>query len=156
MNHFQAQLQTGSIQTAHRTLLDYLRDLRMHFKKKYPKCSVSGLYQGYLDMSCFAIVPPSFKRHGLKIAIVFNFDAFRFEAWLSGANRQVLHKYWALVQDARWPEYRLIPQKPGADSILEYDLAAGFDFGNRSSLTAVLEKKVDTFISDMERFLSRH
>lgn len=157
MNHLQAQLQTGSIQTAYRALLDYLRGLRMHFKRKFPRCAVSGLYQGYLDMSYFALVPPSFKRHGLKIAIVFNYDAFRFEAWLSGTNRQVLHKYWELVQDARWPdEYRLVPPKPGADSILEYDLANSFDFGNQNSLTAAIEKKADTFITDMERFLSSH
>ena len=60
-----------------------MMDLRTHFKDRYPKYSVSGLYQGYLDMTYFAVVPPSFKRRGLKIAIVFNYGAFRFEAWLA-------------------------------------------------------------------------
>lgn len=156
MNHFRAQLQRGSIQKTYRALLGYMMDLRTHFKKKYPKYSVSGLYQGYLDMSYFALVPPSFKRRGLKIAIVFNYDAFRFEAWLSGTNRQVLLKYWDLVKDARWPEYRLVPPGTWADSIIEYDLADSFNFGDLRSLTAAIEKKVAKFTNDIERFLSRH
>ena len=156
MNHFRAQLQTGAIQKAYRALLDYMRDLRTHFKTKYPKYSVSGLYQGYLDMSYFALVPPSFKRRGLKIAIVFNYEAFRFEAWLSGTNRQVLLKYWALVRDGAWPDYRLVPPGTWADSIIEYDLADSFDFDDLHPLTAVIEKKVAKFTEDVERFLSRH
>jgi len=111
--------------------------------------------QGYLDMSYFALVPPSFKRRRLKIAIVFNFSAFRFEAWLSGANRQVLQKYWDLVKDARWPEYRLVPPRTWADSIVEYDLVSSPDFADVQSLTRLIEKKVAKFTNDMERFLSR-
>lgn len=66
-----------------------MMDLRIHFKNRYPNYSISGLYQGYLDMTYFAIVPPALKQRDLKIAIVFNYDAFRFEAWLAGTNRQV-------------------------------------------------------------------
>jgi hypothetical protein len=156
MNDFRVQLKRGSLQKAYRALLSYMRDLRTHFQKKYPNYSVSGLYQGYLDMSYFALVPPSFKRRGLKIAIVFNYDAFRFEVWLSGANRQVLLKYWELVRDTPWPEYRLVPPGTWADSIIEYDLADSFDFGDLSSLTATIEKKVAKFTNDVELFLSRH
>jgi hypothetical protein len=156
MNHFRVELQSGSLQRAYRALLAYMRDLRAHFKKKYPQFAVSGLYQGYLDMSYFALVPPSFKRRGLKIAIVFNYDAFRFEAWLSGANRQVLLKYWKLVKDTLWPEYRLVVPEIWADSIIEYDLVESFDFGDIRSLTVVIEKKVAKFTKDMERFLLRH
>ena len=93
MNDFQEQLRTGSIQKAYRALLGYMMDLRKHFKNRYPSYSISGLYQGYMDMSYFAIIPPSFKDRNLKIAIVFNYEAFRFEAWLAGTNRQVQRKY---------------------------------------------------------------
>jgi len=133
-----------------------MTDLRTHFSKKYPKYSITGLYQGYLDMSYFALVPPAFKRRRLKIAIVFNYSAFRFEAWLSGANRQVLDKYWDLVKDARWPEYRLVQPEVWADSIVEYDLASNPDFANAQALTALIEKKVAKFTNDMDRFLARH
>jgi hypothetical protein len=156
MTHLRNQLQDGSFQHAYRALLGYMADLRTQFKMRYPNYSVTGLYQGYLDMSYFALVPPSFKRRRLKIAIVFNYDAFRFEVWLSGANRQVLQKYWDLVKDRRWPEYRLVPPTTWADSIVEYDLASNPDFADLQSLTRIIEKNVAKFINDMERFISRH
>jgi hypothetical protein len=43
-------------------------------------------------MTYFAVVPPSLKRRARKIAIVFNYEAFRFEAWLSATNRQLQRK----------------------------------------------------------------
>jgi hypothetical protein len=155
MTDFRGHLQDGAIQEAYKALLGYMTDLRAQFKKRHPKYSVSGLYQGYLDMSYFALVPPFFKGRRLKIAIVFNYSAFRFEAWLSGASRQVLHKYWDLVKDARWPEYRLVPPRTWADSIVEYDLVRSPDFADVQSLTRLIEKKVSKFTNDMERFLSR-
>jgi hypothetical protein len=155
MTRFRDHLRNGSIQEAYRALLGYMMDLRAQFKKSHPDYSVAGLYQGYLDMSYFALVPPSFKRRRLKIAIVFNYSAFRFEAWLSGANRQVLQKYWDLVKDARWPEYRLVPPGTWADSILESDLASSPDFADLESLTRLIETKVAKFIKDIERFLSQ-
>jgi hypothetical protein len=122
MTRFRTQLQIGSIQKAHRALLGYMLDLRTHFKDRHPNYTISGLYQGYLDMSYFALVPPAFRRRRLKIAIVFNYGDFRFEAWLSGANRQVLQRYWDRVKDARWSEYRLVSPGAWADSIVECDL----------------------------------
>jgi hypothetical protein len=152
---FRKQLRAGSLQKSYRVILGYMTDLRTQFKEMYPNYSVSGLYQGYLDMSYFALVPPSFQRRRLKIAIVFNYRAFRFEAWLSGVNRQALQKYWGLVKDARWPGYRLVPPGTWADSIVECDLVSNPDFANPRPLTARIEKKVAKFTNDMERFLSR-
>lgn len=156
MNNLRRQLQVGSIQKAYRALLGYMMDLRTYFIKKYPNYFISGLYQGYMDMTYFAIVPPSFKRRRLKVAIVFNYSAFRFEVWLSGANRRILQEYWDLVKDANWPAYRLVPPGTWADSIVEYDLAEDFDFDDLKSLTATMEKKIVEFINDIERFLSDH
>ncbi len=61
MNDLREQLRAGSIQKAYRALLDYMMDLRTHFKNRYPSYSISGLYQGYMDMTYFAVVPPSLK-----------------------------------------------------------------------------------------------
>jgi hypothetical protein len=138
MSELRMQLRTGAIQKAYRALLGYMLDLRKRFKIRYPNASVSGLYQGYMDMTYFAIVPPSFKQHDLKLAIVFNYDAFRFEAWLAGANRQVQRRYWELLRESRWSDYRVVAPAKGVDSIIECDLADDFDFGKLEGLTAKL------------------
>lgn len=156
MNEFRGQLQSGAIQKAYRALLGTMMDLRARFKKRHPSYSVSGLYQGTMDMTYFAIVPPSLKNRELKIAIVFNYEAFRFEAWLAGTNRQVQRKYWELLRDSQWAEYRVVTPAKGVDSILEYNLAEDFDFGNRDRLIAGIEENAVKFIDDIERFLSDH
>ena len=154
VNDLRRQLRAGSIQKAYGALLGYMMDLRRHFKKRYPTYSFSGLYQGYMDMTYFAIVPPSLKHRDLKIAIVLNYDAFRFEAWLSGTNRQVQRKAWELFKDSRWTEYRVVKPAKGVDSIVECDLADDFDFGDLRGLTARIEAKTTAFVDDVERFLS--
>ena len=156
MNELRMQLRTGAIQKAYKTLLGYMMDLRIHFQNRYPSFSISGLYQGYMDMTYFAIVPPSLKHHNLKIAIVFNYEAFRFEAWLSGANRQVQRKYWELFRDSRWTEYRVVTPVKGVDSIIECNLAEDFDFSDLDSLTASIEENTVKFINDVEKFFSDH
>ena len=74
MIELQGQLRIGAIQKAYKALLDYMMDLRTHFKSRYPSYSISGLYQGYMDMTYFAILPPSLKQRDLKIAIVFTYQ----------------------------------------------------------------------------------
>src|SRR5512135_1790870 len=156
MNELRLQLRTGAIQRAYKTLLGYLMDLRNHFQNRYPRYSISGLYQGYMDMTYFAIIPPSLKRRKLKIAIVFNYEAFRFEAWLSGANRQVQRKVWELFRDSRWTKYRLVTPAKGVDSIIECHLAENIDFGDLDGLTASIEENTVKFITDIEKFFSEH
>lgn len=154
LRDFRRTLRSGSIQKAYRALLGYMLDLRAHFKRRHPNYSVSGLYQGYLDMTYFALVPPSLKPRGLKIAIVFNYEAFRFEAWLAGANRQVQRKYWELFRDGKWSGYRVVTPASGVDSIVECDLAEEFDFGDLDTLTATVEKSTARFIHDVEKYLA--
>ena len=153
---FRRQLGKGSIQKAYRALLSYMMGLRTHFQNSYAGSAVSGLYQGYMDMTYFALVPPSLKHRGLKIAIVFNYDAFRFEAWLAGSNRKVQRQYWELFRDSQWPEYRVVTPARGIDSIIECDLAEDFDFSDPDALTSNIETATAAFIEDIERFLSEH
>ncbi len=156
MEEFRALLENGSIQKAYRELLSYVMGLRTHFKKNLAGSTVSGIYQGYMDMTYFAIFPSSLQRRGLKIAIVFNYDAFRFEAWLSGVNREVQRKYWELFKDSQWPEYRVATPAKGVDSILECDLASDFDLDDPEALTSIIETTTVAFIGDIEGFLSDH
>lgn len=150
---FRRQLGNGSVQKAYRALLSYMLDLRTHFKNKYGDSAVSGLYQGYLDMTYFALYPPFLRERALKIAVVFNYDAFRFEAWLAAGNRQVQRRYWELFRDSRWPDYRVVAPAPGVDAIVECDLAVDFDLSDRDALTARIEAGMTAFIDDMTRFL---
>jgi hypothetical protein len=156
MEKFQTQLEKGSIQRAYRALLSYMMNLRTHFKDSHPEFAVSGLYQGYMDMTYFGVFPPSLRQRDLKIAIVFNYNAFRFEAWLAGSNRQVQRSYWELFKDGKWTGYRVVAPATGIDSIIECDLAKDFDFNNPEALTSMIETSTATFIDDIEKFLSKH
>jgi hypothetical protein len=153
MNDFRRQLKAGSIQKAYRALLGSIGNLRTHFKNSHPAYSVSGLYQGYMDMTYFAIVPLSLKQHGLKVAIVFNYQAFRFEAWLAGINRQVQQKYWEMFRNSQWIEYRVVTPEKGVDSIIECNLTEDFWFNDLDSLTATIDRKAVEFIDNVERYL---
>ena len=156
MEELRKQLGKGAIQKAYGALLSYMMGLRTHFVNKYGDPAVSGLYQGYMDMTYFALFPPSLKRRDLKVAIVFNYDAFRFEAWLSARNRKVQRQYWELFRDSHWAEYRVVTPAGGIDSIIECDLAKDFDFGNPDALTSRIENATAAFIANVERFLSKH
>ena len=150
------QLEKKKIQKAYRALLSYMMGLRTHFANKYGESAVSGLYQGYMDMTYFALFPSSLKRLDLKIAIVFNYDAFRFEAWLAARNRKVQREYWELFKDSHWAEYRVVAPAGGIDSILECDLAKDFDISDPDALTSKIETATSVFIDNIERFLSEH
>ena len=107
-------------------------------------------------MTYFALFPPSLKHRDLKIAVVFIYDAFRFEAWLAGGNRKVQRQYWELFRDSQWPEYRVVTPARGIDLIVECDLAKDFDLSDPDALTSSIETATVAFIDDIERFLSEH
>ena len=92
----------------------------------------------------------------LKVAIVFNYDAFRFEAWLAARNRKVQRQYWELFRDSHWAEYRVVTPAGGIDSIIECDLTKDFDFSDPDALTSKIESATAAFIANIERFLSEH
>jgi hypothetical protein len=150
------QLGKRSIQKAYKALISFMMGLRTFFANKYGDSAVSALYQGYMDMTYFAIFPPSLKSHDLKVAIVFNYDAFRFEAWLAARNRKVQRQYWELFKDSQWPGYRIVTPAGGIDSIIECDLAIDFDIGEPDSLTLKIESSIEAFIKNIERYLSEH
>jgi hypothetical protein len=154
IEEFRRLLARGSIQRAYRALLSYMTRLRAHFENDLADCAVSDLYQGYLDITHFAIFPSLLKQHNLKIAIVFNYEAFRFEAWLAGRNRKVQRQYWELFKGRPWPKYRVVTPATGIDSILECDLASDFDLDETDALTSIIETTTVAFINDIERFLS--
>jgi hypothetical protein len=138
-------------------LMSYIMDLKTYFKNKYPGYSVSGnIYQGYMDMTYFALFPEPLKSRKLKIAIVFLHETIRFEAWLAGYNRQVQLRYWELLKESGWNKHRIPSAIKGTDSIVEYTLADSPDFRDLNALTAQIESGTLSFIGDIEDFLSKH
>lgn len=154
---YRKQLQQGVVQAAYRGIMQYIMDLKTHFKNHHPEYSDSGaLYYGYMDMTYFPLFPPLFKERRLKVAIVFLHEAFRFEVWLAGVNKQVQAQYWKLFRDSGWNRYRLVSELQGADSILEYVLIEEPDFKDLDILTQQIESGTMTFIADVEKYLVEH
>jgi hypothetical protein len=154
MNELRRQLRKGSIQKAYGALLAYMMGLRTHFANQRGGPVVSGFYQGCLDMTYFALFPPALKRRGLKVAIVFNYHAFRFEAWLAARNRKLQRQYWELFRHCSWPSYRVVAPAQGVDSIIECDLAGDFDLADPGALTSKIENATAVFIDDITAFLA--
>lgn len=153
MQVFRKQLQEGTIQQAYRGLMEYILNLKTYLKKKYPDYFISSsLYVGYMDMTYFSFTPPALKERNLKVAIVFNYDAFRFEVWLGGYNKQVQEAYWKLFKENGWHKYHLVPTTEGMDSILEYTLVDDPDFDDLEALTKQIEMGTMRFIADIEDF----
>ena len=157
MIEYRKQLEKGAIREAYKGLMEYVMALRTHLRTKYPDYVVSGsVYYGYMDMTYFSFFPESLKRRNLKVAIVFVHEAFRFEAWLAGYNKQVQAEYWELFKASGWDRYYIVPTTKGADSILECILVEDPDFGNLRALTGQIEKGTLSFTEDIESFLSAH
>jgi hypothetical protein len=151
---FKKQLEKGIIQKAYQGLMEYMMSLKNHFTNKYPDFSIPGsIYYGYMDMTYFSILPKSLKDRDLKIAIVFLYDTFRFEIWLSGKNKQVLSKYWKVFKKSNWDKYKIVEPVKGVDSIVEHILVNNPDFSNLDDLTKQIDKGTMIFIKDIEGFL---
>lgn len=157
IDEYKQQLKKGHIQKAYRGLMEYIFGLKTYLNKKYPDYFVSGsIYYGYMDMTYFSFTPESLKHRKLKIAIVFNYDYFRFEVWLGGYNKQVQNEYWTLFKNSDWNKYHLVSTTKGVDSIIGYVLVENPDFSDLNKLTKQVENGIIQFIKDVENFLSKH
>jgi hypothetical protein len=157
LDEYKKQLAAGKIQSAYKGLMDYIMGLKTHFSNKFPEYSVSGsIYYGYMDMTYFSIIPKSLKLRGLKIAIVFLHEAFRFEIWLAGYNKQIQSNYWKLFKESGWNAYQIVPATKGADAIVEHIMVNNPDFGDLEKLTNQIEQESVKFIADVESFLLHH
>lgn len=147
---FRAELKKETIQQAYRRLMEYCSGLRTHFQKTLLEYEVPGsLYQGYMDMTYFSIIPPALKQHKLKIAVVFLYDTYRFEVWLSGYNRQVQAVFWNKLRSSGIQPYHLVEDPLKADAILEHILVEDPDFNHPDELTRQIDKGVTEFIKEM-------
>lgn len=155
MIEYHNQLQKGAIQKAYRGLMDYMQALKAHFAKAYPQYALPGsLYFGYMDMTYFAIIPPSLKPRGLKIALVFAHEPFRFEVWLSGVNRDIQVHTWQALKDSGWNAYPLVADPRKTDAVVEHVIVENPDFSDLPGLTTLIEHETLAFIKDIEHSLN--
>jgi hypothetical protein len=153
---YRKQLEKGAIQKAYQGLMQYMMSLKNHFSNQYPDYSVSGsIYYGYMDMTYFSVFPRSLKDRDLKIAIVFVYDTFRFEVWLTGRNQQVLTKYWRIFKESGWDKYKIVAQGKWAESVVEHILVDNRDFSDLEALTKQIDRGTLKFIKDVESFLTK-
>ena len=92
----------------------------------------------------------------MKLAVVFNYEAFRFEGWLAGRNRKVQQKYWKVFRDCQWDGCRVVAPAKDVDAIIECTLAEGLDLEDLDALTSSIENATIRFIDRIEGFLSAH
>jgi len=155
MNEFKKQVLKGDIIVAYQGLMDYFGDLKSQFRAKYPGYDVTGgTYPGYMDMTYFPIVTETLKKCGLKIALVFVYETFRFEVWLAAKNKKIQNEYREIFTDRGWKKYPITAAGKGVDSILDSILVENPDFSNLDILTAAIMKGTIQFIMDIEEFLA--
>jgi hypothetical protein len=154
VQEYRKLVKQGEIVTAYQGLMEFMVNLRTHFRIRHPEFSVPGtLYPGYMDMTYFPLVPEKLKKRGLKIAIVLIHEDVRFEAWLSGTNKAIQAEYWELFRKMRWDHYRIPESLQGRDSIVECDLAVNPGFSDPVALIRQIEEGALQFIDDITNFL---
>jgi hypothetical protein len=150
---FQRLVDEGSLQRAYRAVIGFMQQLRIDIDKSQADIGVSEIYQGYMDMTYFALFVPELWRRGLKVAIVFEYDPFEFEVWLSGKNRGVQKEYYEIIKDAEWGEYEVMEPGPGVDGILKADLAHGTALEDSEALADLLIERSLAFAGRVEEQL---
>lgn len=153
LQELKERLQDGSIQRAYTGIVAYLSRLRSEFAGRRGERAVSGLYQGYFDMTYFALFPSALKERDLKIAVVFNYATFAFEAWLAARNRKLQRAYWELLRQAGYTQHPLVEPAVGSDAIVAAVLATDYSLDDEDRLTARLVEGVEAFERAIIAFL---
>ncbi len=143
-------LKQGEIQIAYKGIMDFFGKLRGHLIKKYSDYDVSGIYQGYMDMTYFSLNTKSLREKGLKIAIVYLHEAGTFEVWLSARNREIAKKIAAGIEGNLMKENGIFHDEKNPDAIIESTLTAHPDFENQEALVSLIEKGVEKFLSTLK------
>jgi hypothetical protein len=156
LEELRRRLDEGVVQRAYVAVVAYMSGLRGELASSHEEWTVAGLYQGYFDMTYFPLVTPSLKARSLKLAVVFDYQAFRFQVWLAARNRAVQKRCWELLRSQGWPQKSLVEPAVGVDAIVALDVADGLALDDPDALTAALERAVETLLADLEQFLGQH
>jgi DNA gyrase inhibitor GyrI/AraC-like DNA-binding protein len=132
----------------------FMKQLRAYFIRQYPVGYVVGsLYSDEQTITYFPCTPTSLKEQHLKIALVFNHPANRFEVWLAGQNKRVQKAYWELFKGSDWNTYHIPSSIDGGFSIVDTVLVEQPDFADGTCLTERIESGTMAFIRELTRVL---
>ncbi|NLD37808.1 MAG: hypothetical protein GX654_13155 [Desulfatiglans sp.] len=106
-------------------------------------------------MTYFALFPEELKARDLKLAIVFNYENFKFEVWLAARNRKVQKRYYELLLKSGYKKHPLIEPAVGIDAIVTAILKGDPSFEDESILTAEIIEGVTAFEKDIVTFLNK-
>lgn len=145
INKYTQALSQGEIQIAYKGIMEFFGKLRADFIKIYPEYHISGIYQGYMDMSYFSMASASLKEKGLKIAIVYLHEKNCFEVWLSARNREIARDYDFERMVSTSDEMILFHDPDNQDAMIECALTSSPDFENQEKLVNIIEQGVEAF-----------
>lgn len=132
-------LKNGDMQVAYAELVKYVQKLKTTFSKDLGDAySFGNVFQGYMDYTYFYLSNDFLKDKKLKLALVFNHNHVRFEAWLLGQTKDVQEKYWKLLKSTKWINGSEMPQY----SIFEVTLVDNPDFNDLDALTENIKNKL--------------
>lgn len=154
MDNFHECLLEGNIQKAYRIVFDILSKVKTKLSSNNKINIPNNIYHGYLDMTYFPVFSDVLKQHSLKIAIVFNYEKFSFEIWLSANNKKIQKKYWEIIKEKKWKKYRLMESIVNEDSIIEYPIKTTVNYNEINKLVNIIEKQSIDFIVSIEEFLN--
>ncbi len=154
IRELQKRLSDGLIQRAYQGITSYMSRLRTVFAHLRGEQAISGLYQGYFDMTYFALFSNGLKERGLKLALVFNYETFGFEVWLAARNRKIQRHYWELLDSTGYRNHRLVEPSAGIDAIVTAVLATDYSIEDENSLTPKIVEGVAAFERDIILFFN--
>jgi len=146
---YTASLSDGELQRAYKGILTYMSSLQTQLSERFPACAGGALYQGYLDMTYFALTPPELREKKLKIALVYLHSESRFEFWLAANNRALQAETAKQLSMLPLGGYRVTAPAPGVDAIIETIALDSPDFDYQDQMTEALSSAFAAFSTDM-------
>ncbi|MDQ8207746.1 hypothetical protein QEH52_09510 [Coraliomargarita sp. SDUM461003] len=145
IQELRARLKEGSIRNAYKGIVSYMARLRSALAEQHGPRQVSGIYQGYLDITHFAFFPEPLKERDLKLTVLFNYETFNFEVWLTARNRDVGKCYWGLLRQAGYNQHPLLEPAVGNVAIVKAILSDDFSLADEARLTEQLTQGLLVF-----------
>lgn len=149
VDRYTSLLADGELQRAYKGILSYMASLQTQLAERFPDCAGGALYQGYMDMTYFALTPPELRERKLKIALVYLHSERRFELWLAANNRALQAETAKKLSPLPLGKYRVTSPAPGVDAIIETIVLAEPDFDRPELMTEVLVSAFHSFAEDM-------
>ena len=139
---YKSQLDQGDVQVAYTELVKFVTRLKTHSSKKMGEAyTVGNIFQGYMDYTYFYFSSEWYRQRKLKLGLVLNHEAMRFELWLLGQTKPVQAKYWQMLQDTDWVSDAAMPQY----SVFEAVLVERPNFDDLDALRDTLIEKLLAF-----------